>query len=109
QESGEAIGERRLADALGARQQPGMGQPARACALEERALRGPLVDQRRILPRLHHATSRPSLALTAALTWAQVAASSPAASMTTQRSGAAAAMARKPCRRASWKLRSILS
>ena len=109
QKTGEAIGQRRLADTLGTGQEPGMGQPARASALEKGALGGVLIDQRRIFPRLHQATSSPSLAFTAALTPAQVAASSPVASMTTQRSGAAAAMARKPCRNASWKRLSILS
>ena len=126
EEAGEAEGERGLADAAGAGEQPGMRQPARCGRGEQGALRRLLAEQLGVhprrrprlggglrgSPRAHRATrggTGPRRARTCARSSAATASGDPLASTTTQRSGSSRAMARKPSRTRWWKPRSIRS
>src|SRR5215831_8603709 len=105
-EAGEAEGERRLADAARARDQPGMMQAPRLPGAQQSCLGGSVADEDGILARRrdaylvgHDANVTPSRRLTAARMADWTASGSWRASMTTQRCGSLAAIARKPSRR----------
>ena len=108
-ETGEAEGERRLADAFGAGDEPGVGEMARAASLDERALGGRVAHELRIGPGRRRdlgrcvgprrQSSTPRRSRKAAQIKAWVSASVPLASITTQRKGSRRAMSRKPSRR----------
>ena len=95
--------ERRLSDAPGPGDQPRMRQPARTPGGKEDRLRRFVAEQVRILARMHRCRSYPfqpatssNRATTSARTASATRSSSGVESITTQRSGASAAIARNP-------------
>ena len=100
-----AIGEGRLADPLGADEQPGVVQPAALQGVQEGALVGFLAGpvERLAGMRRRRGHGGPMRLFTQPQTAAATVASSREASISTQRSGSRSAMARKAARRRSWK------
>src|SRR5215475_2065310 len=104
--AGEAEGEGRLADTARSRDQPGVMQTPRLPGSQQGRLGGGMADEDGILARRrdarlvrHDANLTPSRRLTAARTADWTASRSWRASMTMQRWGSLAAIARKPSRR----------
>src|SRR3546814_8005000 len=114
-EPGEPVGERRLADARRAADQPGVRHPTRNRGTEQNRLRLGMADQLGVgawWRRRYDETAahrRPNRVSTAASTSVATASTVRPASMTTQRSGSLRAISRKPPRRRRWKSRSIRS
>ncbi len=104
QSAGGAVGERRLADALGSHEQPGVVQASALQRLQEGALRAVVALEPRGVAGMdelgHQGASRLS---TAAQIAASTASTGCAASITTQRSRSTRAMARNPSRSRAWK------
>jgi hypothetical protein len=105
--SRDPVGERRLADALGPRDQPGMRKAPRLPSLDDEFLRRAVTEQIRVLDRwgwergfVDHETSPPRAiqSSTVSRSRAETTSSGPVASTTFTRRGSRAAMSKKAAR-----------